>query len=142
MKQHQANALAVATFLETSPHVSQVYYPGLPSHPQNALSVSQTLGNGHGGMVTFRLSSSSPNVTLSNAFLSSLRIFALAESLGGVESLAELPSVMTHASLTPEARMELGVDDGLIRLSCGVEEAKDLIADLEQALEKAFRKAV
>ena len=85
-------------------------------------------------MVSFRIAKGT--LEKSNAFLSNLRLFALAESLGGVESLAELPAVMTHASLTPEARKELGVDESLVRLSVGVEEAGDLVADILQALEK------
>ncbi|KAI9337059.1 Cys/Met metabolism PLP-dependent enzyme-domain-containing protein [Zopfochytrium polystomum] len=139
MRQHASNALAIATHLEAHPLVDRVIYPGLPSHPQHALSRAQTVNNGHGGMVSFRIKNAS--LDTSNRFLSALHLFALAESLGGVESLAELPAVMTHASLTPEARKELGVDDGLIRVSCGVEDAADLIADIDQALLKAAQKA-
>ncbi|KAJ3207718.1 hypothetical protein HDU67_007282 [Dinochytrium kinnereticum] len=131
MKRHEENAIAVAKYLESSPHVSAVYYPGLPSHRQHELAVRQQ--KGFGGMVTFRIKANT--LEASNKFLNSLRLFALAESLGGVESLAELPAVMTHASLTPEARKELGVDDGLIRLSVGIEESKDLVQDVQQALE-------
>ncbi|KAJ1568011.1 hypothetical protein HK405_003917, partial [Cladochytrium tenue] len=141
MKQHGANALAIATHLESHPLVERVLYPGLASHPQHALSARQTLHGGHGGMVSFRLRGSGTAggslLARSNRFLASLQLFALAESLGGVESLAELPAVMTHASLTPEARSAIGVDDGLVRLSCGVEDAEDLIRDIDQALAKA-----
>lgn len=130
MKQHEKNAIAVATFLESSPHVSEVIYPGLPSHKQHQLAKRQA--SGFGGMVTFRLKAD--DVATSNKFLQNLSLFALAESLGGVESLAELPSVMTHAALTPEARADLGVSDGLVRLSCGVEDTEDLLADIKNAL--------
>ncbi|KAI9101307.1 Cys/Met metabolism PLP-dependent enzyme-domain-containing protein [Phlyctochytrium arcticum] len=134
MQRHAENALAVATYLESHPNVGEVIYPGLPSHKQHDLAKRQQTG--FGGMVSFRLKNG--NLENSNAFLSSLKIFALAESLGGVESLAELPAVMTHASLTPEARLELGVTDSLIRLSVGVEDAKDLVADIEQSIKAAF----
>ena len=130
MKQHAKNALAVAQFLESSPLVDSVIYPGLPSHPQHALAVSQQ--SGFGGMVSFRLKKDT--LAASNAFLSSLRIFALAESLGGVESLAELPVLMTHASVAPELRLELGITNSLIRLSIGIEDTDDLIKDVGQAL--------
>jgi cystathionine gamma-lyase len=135
MQQHQTNALAVATFLESSPHVSQVIYPGLKSHKQHELAKRQS--SGFGGMVTFRIKGDA--IQVSNKFLQNLKLFALAESLGGVESLAELPSVMTHAALTPEARQELGVTDGLVRLSCGIEDTQDLVEDIKQALEAAFK---
>ncbi|KAJ1550347.1 hypothetical protein HK096_007446 [Nowakowskiella sp. JEL0078] len=132
MKQHEANAIRVASILESSPFVKSVIYPGLQSHPQHQLAKRQQ--NGFGGMVSFRIKG---GLKESNTFLASLKLFALAESLGGVESLAELPAIMTHASLTPEARKELGVDESLIRLSCGIEESEDLVEDIKQALEKA-----
>ncbi|KAI9341160.1 Cys/Met metabolism PLP-dependent enzyme-domain-containing protein [Obelidium mucronatum] len=135
MRQHQENALFVAHYLESSPFVERVIYPGLKSHPQHELALKQC--SGFSGMVSFRIKDG--NLARSNKFLSSLRLFCLAESLGCVESLAELPAVMTHASLTPEVRKSIGVDDGLIRLSVGVEDKRDLINDLGQALEKAMR---
>lgn len=131
MEKHAKNAFAVATFLESSPHVLKCIYPGLASHPQHSLALSQQ--KGFGGMISFRIKH--PSINKSNAFLKNLKLFALAESLGGVESLAELPAVMTHASLTQEARDEIGVDDGLIRLSVGIEDEMDLIQDLKRALE-------
>ncbi|KAJ3013402.1 hypothetical protein HKX48_005761 [Thoreauomyces humboldtii] len=134
MQRHQENALAVARHLESSPLVSEVIYPGLPSHKQHDLAKRQQ--KGFGGMVSFRLKNGS--LESSNTFLKNLSIFALAESLGGVESLAELPAVMTHAALTPEAREALGVTDSLIRLSVGVEDAVDLVADIQRGLDAAF----
>lgn len=135
MMRHQENATKIAEFLESSPHVSEVIYPGLKSHKQHQLALKQTRGSS--GMLSFRLKNG--NLKNSNVFLQSLQLFALAESLGGVESLAELPAVMTHASLTPEARLALGVTDSLIRLSVGVEDYQDLISDVGQALEKAMK---
>ncbi|KAJ3158256.1 hypothetical protein HDU86_002965 [Geranomyces michiganensis] len=134
MKRHEENALAVARYLESSPKVGEVIYPGLESHKQHALAKQQQ--RGFGGMVSFRLLNG--DLHASNKFLSTLKLFALAESLGGVESLAELPAVMTHASLTPEAREALGVTDSLIRLSVGVEDAEDLIKDIQAGLDAAF----
>ncbi|KAL2917922.1 cystathionine gamma-lyase cys3 [Polyrhizophydium stewartii] len=133
MKRHEENAIAVAHFLESSPHVEEVIYPGLPSHPQHQLAKRQQ--HGFGGMLSFRIKNAS--LATSNAFLSNLRLFALAESLGGIESLAELPVIMTHASVAPELRAQLGITDSLIRLSVGIEDSKDIIADIEQALKKA-----
>ncbi|KAJ3117628.1 hypothetical protein HK098_006143 [Nowakowskiella sp. JEL0407] len=130
MRQHEKNAMAVARFLESSPYVTSTIYPGIESHPQHELAKKQQ--SGFGGMVSFRIKG---GLNESNLFLRSVRIFVLAESLGGVESLAELPAVMTHASLTPEARKELGVDESLIRLSCGIEDTEDLVQDVKQALE-------
>ncbi|KAH0550701.1 cystathionine gamma-lyase [Cotesia glomerata] len=126
MKQHMVAGLAVAEFLESHPQVTRVFHPLLPSHPQYEIAKKQM--SGHSGMVTFYLKGDS------RKFLKALKIFMIAESLGGYESLAELPSVMTHASLTQEARDELGINDQLIRLSVGLETQSDLIADLEQAL--------
>ncbi|KAJ3174560.1 hypothetical protein HK101_010940, partial [Irineochytrium annulatum] len=131
MQRHASNALAVARALEAHPLVERVFYPGLESHPGHLVAKKQQLG--YGGMVTFRTKENT--LESSNAFLRGLRLFCLAESLGGVESLAELPAVMTHASLTPEARRAIGVDDGLIRLSVGCEEEADLVKDVIGALE-------
>jgi cystathionine gamma-lyase len=129
MERHCQNAAAVAAWLEKHPKVARVHYPGLKSHPQHALAKRQM--HGFGGMVTAILKG-----TLADArrFLERCQIFALAESLGGVESLIEHPAIMTHASLPPEKRATLGIGDGLVRLSVGVEDEADLIADLEQAL--------
>lgn len=132
MQQHERNAMAVAQALEKNPRVAQVIYPGLPSHRQHALAKKQM--KGFGGMVTFVIKG---GLDQSNKFLSTLKLFALAESLGGVESLAELPAVMTHASVSKEQREALGISDGLVRLSCGVEDTEDLVKDIEQALAKA-----
>lgn len=136
MRQHNENGLAVAKFLSSSPHIQEVIYPGLPSHPQHALALKQM--SGFGGMISFRLKSA--GLEQSDKFMQSLKIFSLAESLGGVESLVELPAVMTHAALTPEARKDLGVTDNLIRMSCGIEDAEDLIADISQALDNVYKK--
>ena len=135
MKAHESNATTIARYLESHPKVAEVIYPGLPSHRQHELARQQQ--KGFGGMLSFRLRNG--DLAASNKFLASLKIFALAESLGGVESLAELPAVMTHASLTPEAREALGVTDSLIRMSVGVEEVEDLIEDIEQALNAAVK---
>jgi len=134
MRQHEQNAFAVARFLADHLHVQDVYYPGLESHPQYELAKRQQ--RGFGGMVTFRLRGD--QLEDAKTVLSSLRVFTLAESLGGVESLAELPAVMTHASVAKEQREQLGIGDGLIRLSCGVEWHEDLVEDLKQALDHAF----
>jgi len=129
MREHERNAFKVATYLSSHPKVERVVYPGLPSHPQHELAKKQM--KGFGGMVTFFLKGTKNESTI---FLEKIKIFALAESLGGVESLIELPSVMTHASVPAEERAKLGISDTLIRLSVGIEEADDLIADIEQAL--------
>ena len=131
MRQHSANALAVAQFLQSqSSLIEKVVYPGLPSHPQ--YEIAQRQMSGSGGMVTFFLKG---GLDESRVFLSSLRLFALAESLGAVESLAEHPAIMTHAAVPAEQRVVLGISDGMVRLSVGVEEVEDIIADLRQALE-------
>ncbi|TPX33248.1 hypothetical protein SmJEL517_g03840 [Synchytrium microbalum] len=130
MKRHEENALAISKYLESSPRVSEVIYPGLSSHKQHATARKQQ--SGFGGMISFRIKNA--DLDVSNRFLASLRLFCLAESLGGVESLAELPAVMTHASVSPAQRAELGITDSL---SVGIEDAKDLIADIAQALEIA-----
>jgi cystathionine gamma-lyase len=130
MERHCANALAVAQFLESHPKVARVHYPGLPSHPQHMLARRQMTG-GYGGIVTAVLKG-----TLDDArrMLERCHLFALAESLGGVESLIEHPGLMTHASLPATIRASLGIGDGLIRLSVGIEDAQDLIAELKEAL--------
>jgi cystathionine gamma-lyase len=136
MERHAANALAVARFLEGRPEVERVVYPGLPSHPQHALAKRQM--SGFGGMVTFVLRGGLP---AARAFLRALRIFACAESLGGVESLIEHPAIMTHASVPPATRAALGISDGLIRASVGIEHVDDLVDDLRRGLEAAAQAA-
>ncbi|HET9107963.1 MAG TPA: PLP-dependent aspartate aminotransferase family protein [Steroidobacteraceae bacterium] len=130
MERHCANAIAVAQFLESHPRVLRVRYPGLPSHPQHALARRQMTG-GFGGIVTAELKG-----TLDDArrMLERCHLFSLAESLGGVESLIEHPALMTHASLPAAKRAALGIGDGLIRLSVGIEDACDLVEDLKTAL--------
>lgn len=130
MKQHNSNAMKVAEFLQSHPKVFQTLYPGLPSHPQHQLASTQQ--SGYGGMVSFRLRGD--RLQDSIALTKSTRIFTLAESLGGVESLIEVPAIMTHASVSREQRETLGLTDGFIRLSCGIEDSEDLIQDLNQAL--------
>jgi cystathionine beta-lyase/cystathionine gamma-synthase len=130
MRQHTANALQVACFLEQHRLVKRVYYPGLESHPQHELAGRQMVG-GPGGMLSFEVQG---GVDAAREVARKTRLFTLAESLGGVESLIELPALMTHASLPAERRAEIGIDDGLIRLSVGIEEPEDLVADLAQAL--------
>jgi len=130
MKQHEQNALQVAKFLEAHPKVRKVLYPGLPSHPQHEIAKKQNTC--FGGMVSFYLRGGIEESTL---FLSSCKLFTLAESLGAVESLIQLPSRMTHASVPPEVRAKLGIDDSLIRVSVGIENVDDLIADLSHALD-------
>ena len=134
MERHAANALAVARFLEGQPGVERVIYPGLPSHPQHALARSQM--RGFGGMVTFVLRG---GLSAATAFLRAVRVFACAESLGGVESLIEHPAIMTHASVPPAARAALGISDGLIRASVGIEHVDDLVDDLRRGLDAAAK---
>ena len=129
MERHGSNALAIAQHLEAHPSVDRVHYPGLPSHPQHALCQKQ-MRNG-GGMVSFELSGGVP---AGETFASSTRLFTLAESLGGVESLVETPPSMTHASIPAEVRHAAGLEDGLVRLSVGVEHLDDLLADVDSAL--------
>ncbi|PBC32135.1 putative cystathionine gamma-lyase 2 isoform X1 [Apis cerana] len=126
MQQHMKHGLAVAVFLQSHPYVEKVIHPYLPSHPQHEIAIRQT--SGHSGMVSFYLKGDS------SKFLKALKIFTLAESLGGYESLAELPSVMTHASIPEETKEMLGINDKLIRLSVGLETERDILADLDQAL--------
>ena len=133
MERHCNNALALAQWLTTQPHVKEVIYPGLASHPQHALAKKQM--RQFGGMISLRLQGGLAETKL---FLEQLRVFTLAESLGGVESLVCHPALMTHASLPPERRAALGIDDTLVRLSVGIEAIEDLQADITQALQKAF----
>jgi cystathionine gamma-lyase len=130
MERHCANALAVAQFLASHPKVERVHYPGLQSHPQHALARRQMTG-GYGGIVTAVLKGSLDDA---RRMLERCHLFSLAESLGGVESLIEHPALMTHASLPAAMRAQLGIGDGLIRLSVGIEDAEDLIGDLKGAL--------
>lgn len=129
MERHERNALAVAGFLSAHEKVAAVWYPGLPSHPQHALARRQM--SGFSGMLSFELNGGEAEA---KKFLKNLHLFALAESLGGVESLIEHPASMTHASVPLAERRKIGVSDGLVRVSVGIENADDLIADLEQAL--------
>ncbi|MBH3428057.1 trans-sulfuration enzyme family protein [Pseudomonas alkylphenolica] len=129
MERHCSNALELAHWLELQPQVARVYYPGLVSHPQHGLARRQM--RGFGGMISLDLNS---DLAGARRFLESVQIFALAESLGGVESLIEHPAIMTHASIPPQTRAQLGIGDALIRLSVGVEDVEDLRADLAQAL--------
>jgi cystathionine beta-lyase/cystathionine gamma-synthase len=130
MKQHSANGLALAEFLHGHRKVRHVYYPGLPSHPQHELASRQM--NGFGGMLAFELGS----LEAARKILSSVRLMALAESLGGVETLISHPATMTHASVPAEKRQALGISDGLVRISAGVENLDDLKEDLSQALDR------
>jgi len=132
MRAHEANALAVAKFLEGHAKVERVRYPGLPSHPQHALAERQMSGNS--GMLTFNVKG---DLAATRRVLERFRVFALAESLGGVESLIEHPAIMTHASLPAEIRASLGIGDNLIRVSVGIESSDDLLADLDHALAAA-----
>src|SRR5947208_763236 len=134
MERHEANARAIAEALRAHPKVERVTWPGFPEHPQHALAKKQM--RGFGGMLTFVIKGGLP---AARSFLRAVRIFACAESLGGVESLIEHPAIMTHASVPPETRKALGIDDGFIRVSCGIESADDLVADLSSALKDAAR---
>lgn len=129
MERHCANALAVAHWLERHPAVRRTIYPGLPSHRQHALAMRQM--NGFGGMITAELRS---DLAGCKRFLERVQLFTLAESLGGTDSLIEHPAIMTHATIPPEQRRAIGIGDSLVRLSVGIEDADDLIADLDQAL--------
>ena len=128
MQQHNANGLALAEFLSAHPKVKRVYYPGLPSHPQYELAKRQM--RGFGGMLAFELGSQDNARRLLNA----VRLHALAESLGGVETLISHPATMTHASVPPERRAAIGITDGMVRISAGIEDIDDLKDDLTQAL--------
>ncbi|HEX4387453.1 MAG TPA: PLP-dependent aspartate aminotransferase family protein [Steroidobacteraceae bacterium] len=130
MERHCANAFAIAQFLEAHPAIERVYYPGLASHPQHALAREQMHGQ-YGGIVTAVLRG---GLAAARRALERCELFSLAESLGGVESLIEHPAIMTHASVPPELRASLGIGDGLVRLSVGVEDVADLIEELRGAL--------
>lgn len=129
MEQHQKSAMKIAEWLEKHPKVEKLLYPGLPSHPQHEIAKKQMTG--FGGMITFWLKG---GMTESRQFLENLHLFALAESLGGVESLVDHPAIMTHASVPAETRKANGIHDNLVRLSVGIENVEDLMADLETAL--------
>ena len=131
MKEHCKNAEAIAKHLEKHPAIEKVFYPGLTSHPQHELAKKQM--HGFGGMVSCVVRGGLENA---RKVLNNTKLFALAESLGGVESLIGHPATMTHASIPKEIREERGISDGLIRLSCGIEDVEDLIADLDNALAK------
>ena len=136
MRQHCTSAARIAAWLEAHPKVERVVYPGLASHPQHALAARQMRLDGApagGGLITIFLKG---GIAESRRFLENVHIFALAESLGGVESLIEHPAIMTHASVPPEQRVQLGISDSLVRLSVGIEHTDDLLKDLEQALAK------
>jgi len=135
IRQHVQSAKVLVDLLSRHKQVARVFYPGLESHPGHAIAARQM--KGFGGMISFDLRVGDKGTAPSAAFLKALRVFTCAESLGGVESLAELPAIMTHASLTPEARQAAGIGDGLIRLSVGLED----IEDLEEDLDRGFRAA-
>lgn len=129
MERHAVNAMTIARYLEKHPKVSRVIYPGLESHPQHAIAKKQM--SGFGGMITFFIKG---GLDEARSFLEKVKLFTLAESLGGVESLIEHPAIMTHASIPAETRKELGIHDNLIRISVGIEDFADLVGDLERAL--------
>jgi cystathionine gamma-lyase len=131
MERHCSSALAIAIFLEQHPAIQRVYYPGLPSHPHHQLAKTQM--QGFGGMISVVIKGGLVSAT---TFLESTQLFSLAESLGGVESLIEHPAIMTHASVPPQIRDQIGIEDGLVRLSVGMETLEDLIADISNALAK------
>jgi cystathionine gamma-lyase len=130
MEAHNENGQRIAEWLEKHEKVRHVYYPGLPSHPQHELATRQM--SGFTGMIAVEMG----DMERARTFVQNVKLFALAESLGGVESLIGHPALMTHASIPRERRLRMGLSDGLVRLSCGVEDGDDLLADLEQALEK------
>ena len=131
VQRHSENGAKVAEYLDSHPAVERVYYPGLASHPNHEIAKKQMIG-GFGGMVTFTFKSGKKEDAIS--FLEKVKVFTLAESLGGVESLANHPALMTHASVPADKRAEIGISDDMVRLSVGVEDIQDLIQDLEQAL--------
>lgn len=137
MKQHEANALALAQFLEQHPSVEKVIYPGLPSHPQHELAKRQMMG--FGGMIAVYVKG---GLDGSRRFMKALKLFTLAESLGGVESLVEHPALMTHLSVDPAVREAAGIADNLVRMSVGIEDTQDLIEDVTQALKAIEQAAV
>lgn len=129
MREHEKNAMAIARLLKEHPRVAQVYYPGQPDHPGHKIAASQM--DGFSGMVSFEVKG---GLAEARRVLQRLRLFTIAESLGGVESLVELPAIMTHASMPKEERRKAGLNDGLIRLSVGIEDVEDLLMDLRRAL--------
>jgi cystathionine beta-lyase len=129
-RQHSSNGLAVARALQRIPEVDKVYYPGLPEHENHKIARAQQQGQ-YGGVVSFSLKEDSQEAA--HRLISNLKYFKLAESLGGVKSLVCHPAQMTHASIPREKRLESGIQDSLIRLSCGIETTEDLTRDLEQA---------
>ena len=129
MERHCENAFKIANFLEGHEAIAKIYYPGLASHPNHDVAKKQM--NGFGGMITVVLKGGLKSAT---TFLERTKLFALAESLGGVESLIEHPAIMTHASVPADLRKELGIEEGLVRLSVGIESGEDLLGDLDQAL--------
>ena len=129
MERHCENALALAEWLQTLPQIKKVIYPGLSSHPQ--FKLAQTQMRFGGGMISLELNASAKQTV---RVLENCKLFTLAESLGGVESLIEHPAIMTHASIPPAQRTQLGINDNLIRLSVGIEDINDLKNDLENAL--------
>lgn len=133
VKQHCSNAQVIAEYLSKHPSVEKVFYPGLKSHPNHEVAIRQS--RGFGGIVSFTLKKDTEEAA--SAFVTSTRLFRLAESLGGVKSLLCHPAQMTHKSIPAERRRASGVADSLIRLSVGLEEADDLISDLEQAFENS-----
>lgn len=136
LRQHDANGRRVADWLARRSDIVKLYYPGLPSHPQHELACRQM--SGFGGMIAFDLG----DATWARRFVETTRIFALAESLGGVESLIGHPASMTHASVPPAMRQAMGLTDSLVRLSCGVEDTEDLLEDLERAFKESRRPTV
>jgi cystathionine gamma-lyase/cystathionine beta-lyase/cystathionine gamma-lyase/homocysteine desulfhydrase len=133
MERHNANAMALAEFLAAHPKVEQTLYPGLPTHPQHALAKRQM--RGFGGLISIELGS----LGNARAVLNSVRLMALAESLGGVETLISHPATMTHGSVPAERRQQIGITDGLVRISVGIEDIEDLVADISQALDRVER---
>jgi cystathionine gamma-lyase / homocysteine desulfhydrase len=129
MEEIEANTRAVVEFLQANPNVKKVFYPGLETHPNHAIAKKQA--RGFGGMVSFDVGSAEN----ANKLLSKIKYFTLAESLGAIESLISVPARMTHASIPAERRAELGITEGLVRISVGIEDVEDLIEDLTQALE-------
>lgn len=135
MEQHQKNAMAISKFLENHPKVKKVYYPGLESHPHHEIAKKQMTG--YSGIVSAEFHFS---LETTKKLISSFKYFALAESLGGVESLVNHPTTMTHASIPPDEREKMGISDGLVRFSMGIEDSEDLIADLDDVLEHSLYK--
>ncbi len=130
MKQHDENGRRIAAYLAQHKNVKKVFYPGLPDHPQHELAKKQM--SGFGSMISFETGS----LEKANLLLKSVRVCTLGESLGGVETLISHPATMTHAAVGPEERARLGITDGLVRISVGIEDVDDLLADLDQALTK------